>query len=272
MDNDWEDQTFSALEEPTTSKWQQLLENIAYLKEVIESGGWSPFSSNSLYSTAPVYASATTFTIAGDWTSVLQKGDKIKLTQTTVKYFVVKSVSYSAPNTTVTVYGSTDYSVADATIASPYYSKANNPQGFPDMMTEVGVYLSGNQSIAAGATDDIEFDTEDFDNLGEFNTTTHVLTVKNEGKYLVNVLATMDDVDNAKDTRLQLYTSSGVFGTIVSSGADDQDLSSNISQVVSLSAGGTLKAQFNNGDADSNVLISGGKRTYMSIIRLPINI
>ena len=77
------------------------------------------------------YASAMTFTVAGDKTGKYQKGDKIKLTNSSVKYFYVTDVSYSAPNTTVTVTGGSDYSLANAAISSPYYSKIANPQGFP---------------------------------------------------------------------------------------------------------------------------------------------
>lgn len=78
------------------------------------------------------YASATTFTIAGvDRTSLFRVGDKIKLTQTTVKYFYVTAVSFST-NTTVTVTGGTDYTLANAAITSPYYSKDATPNGFPD--------------------------------------------------------------------------------------------------------------------------------------------
>ena len=77
------------------------------------------------------YASATTFTVAADVTEKYQKGDKIKLTQTTVKYFYVVSTSYSEPNTTVTVTGGTDYALANAAITNPYYSHEASPQGFP---------------------------------------------------------------------------------------------------------------------------------------------
>ena len=77
------------------------------------------------------YASSTTFTISGDKTSKYQKGDKIKLTQTSVKYFYIIGVSYTSPNTTITVTGGSDYSLANTTITSPYYSKVENPQGFP---------------------------------------------------------------------------------------------------------------------------------------------
>jgi len=77
------------------------------------------------------YASATTFTVSGDVTATLHKGTKLKLTQTTVKYFYATSVSYSAPNTTVTATAGTTYTLADAAITSPHYSYVGNPQGFP---------------------------------------------------------------------------------------------------------------------------------------------
>mgnify|MGYP001561850050 FL=1 len=77
------------------------------------------------------YASASTFTISGDVTTKYPVGTKIKLTQTTVKYFYVIGTSYGAPNTTITVTGGSDYSLANAAITSPYYSYADCPQGHP---------------------------------------------------------------------------------------------------------------------------------------------
>ena len=81
------------------------------------------------------YASADdptyTFTITGDYTDTLSAGMKMKLTQTTVKYFIITAVSYGSPNTTVTVYGGTDYDLANSAITLPYYSIGRSPQGFP---------------------------------------------------------------------------------------------------------------------------------------------
>lgn len=76
------------------------------------------------------YASSTTFTISGiDLTSRYTPGTRIKFTQTTVKYFIVVSSSFST-DTTVTVTGGADYSVANASITSPYYSY-QQPPDFP---------------------------------------------------------------------------------------------------------------------------------------------
>lgn len=77
------------------------------------------------------YASATAFSVSGDVTAIFTKGTRIKLTQTTVKYFVVVSSVFSTGNTIVNVTGGTDFSVANATISSNYYSYQVNPQGYP---------------------------------------------------------------------------------------------------------------------------------------------
>lgn len=81
------------------------------------------------------YASASSFTISGDKTGKYSKGDKIKLTQTTVKYFYILDVSYSSPNTTIKIYAGTDYTLANAAITSPFYSKQATPVGFPELFT-----------------------------------------------------------------------------------------------------------------------------------------
>ena len=77
------------------------------------------------------YASASTFTVAGDQRAIFQKGTLLKFDQTTTKYAVVGSSSYSSPNTTVNIIVNTDYTIASAAITNPYYSYAANPQGWP---------------------------------------------------------------------------------------------------------------------------------------------
>ena len=78
------------------------------------------------------YASSTTFTISGDKTSKYQKGDKIRLKQGgSYKYFYIIGVSYSSPNTTVTITGGSDYSLANSAITDNDYSRFTVPFGFP---------------------------------------------------------------------------------------------------------------------------------------------
>jgi hypothetical protein len=78
-----------------------------------------------------VYASASTFTIAGkDVTTKFTKGTRLKFTNTTLKYAVVVSSAFST-DTTVTIAVNTDYVLASAVITSPYYSYEVSPQGYP---------------------------------------------------------------------------------------------------------------------------------------------
>jgi hypothetical protein len=76
-----------------------------------------------------------TFTISGvDRTSSLTVGTRIKLTQTTVKYFVVTAVAFST-NTTVTIMAGSDYTLANAAISANFHSYMANPQGYPNTFT-----------------------------------------------------------------------------------------------------------------------------------------
>jgi hypothetical protein len=74
---------------------------------------------------------ANTFTVPGNVTALFPTGTKIKVTDTTVKYFYVVSASYGAPNTTVTVTAGSDNTLV-GTLTSPFYSYAASPQGFPE--------------------------------------------------------------------------------------------------------------------------------------------
>lgn len=94
------------------------------------SDGWTAGTGTWSYSSAD----APTFVISvnADMTAILGVGMKIKLTQTTVKYFIVTAVgSFSGGATLITVYGGTDYVLANAAISSPNYSVVKAPLGFP---------------------------------------------------------------------------------------------------------------------------------------------
>lgn len=73
------------------------------------------------------YATAFTINTSVDLTSYIQKGDKLLMTNSGTKYFYVISITSSL----ITVTGGADYAVANAAITAPYFSKAENPQGFP---------------------------------------------------------------------------------------------------------------------------------------------
>jgi hypothetical protein len=96
------------------------------------------------------YASASTFTVAGvDVTAKYSKGTRIKLTQTTAKYFVVSASSFST-NTTVTITAGTDYTLANAAITSPLYSYAVNPQGYPGWFSYTPTYTGFSADPSGG--------------------------------------------------------------------------------------------------------------------------
>lgn len=115
--------------EPTTyADWNTYIrDNLAYLKQYADLVTLTGWHAGETWT----YASAVTFTVAGDQTTKYFIGTKIKLTQTTVKYFYVISSSYSDPTTTVTVTGGTDFTLVSAAITSPFYSYAAIPVGFP---------------------------------------------------------------------------------------------------------------------------------------------
>lgn len=97
------------------------------------------------------YASATTFTVSSDVTAKYSKGTRVKLTQTTVKYFVVTNSSHSSGTTTVTVTGGTDYSLANAAISDNYYSYSVNPQGYPDYFNFTTTYTGFSSNPTGGS-------------------------------------------------------------------------------------------------------------------------
>ena len=85
------------------------------------------------------YASANTITVPSGAAAKYRIGDKIKLTQTTDKYFYVTAVA----DTLLTVSAGSTYTVANAAITSPYYSHAASPIGFPDWFTFVPTLSGG---------------------------------------------------------------------------------------------------------------------------------
>jgi hypothetical protein len=76
------------------------------------------------------YASAASITVASGAAAIYQKGDKLKLTQSTggTKYFYVVDVA----DTVLTITAGSSYTLNSEAITAPYYSHIENPIGFPD--------------------------------------------------------------------------------------------------------------------------------------------
>lgn len=93
------------------------------------------------------YASASTITVPSGAASRYSKGDRIKWTQTTVKYGVIVSVA----DTVLTIAVNTDYTVANAAITNNYYSHQASPVGYPGWFnwTPNGTgYTAGNSKFS----------------------------------------------------------------------------------------------------------------------------
>ena len=89
------------------------------------------------------------FSIASDVTGIIGVGFRIKLTQTTVKYFIVTAVgAYNGTKTIITVYGGTDYTLTNAAISSPYYSNVYAPFGFPLSKTKWSIKTTVSVGVA----------------------------------------------------------------------------------------------------------------------------
>lgn len=95
------------------------------------------------------YASATTITVASGAASRYQKGDKLKITQTTDKYFYIVGVD----DTVLTVTGGSDYTLEDEAITSPQLSRIENPFGFPSYFnfSFSSISASGSMTVTAVA-------------------------------------------------------------------------------------------------------------------------
>lgn len=108
------------------------LTNKTITSPVIKSwSGWQLYNA-----VTPTYTSADdpTYVItfaAVDLTSLMSVGMKVKFTNnSTTFYGIITAIAFST-NTTVTLYGGTDYDVANSAISNFYFSTDKAPQGFP---------------------------------------------------------------------------------------------------------------------------------------------
>lgn len=93
------------------------------------------------------YASATTITVASGAASRFQKGDKLKLTNNSVKYFYIVGVA----DTLLTITGGTTHTLVSAAITSPYLSRIENPFGFPTWFAYAPTVISGSGTLTTAS-------------------------------------------------------------------------------------------------------------------------
>lgn len=93
------------------------------------------------------YASATTITVPTNATFKYSVGDKIRLIQSgSAKFFYITGVAA----TTLTINGGTDYTLANAAIIQPCYSKRATPQGFPQWFAYTPTWTAASVNPAIG--------------------------------------------------------------------------------------------------------------------------
>jgi hypothetical protein len=132
---------------PTEQAVREALTAVREALTALVADGWIAAGETWTYASAdgPTF----TFTVSGDKTTKYSAGMRLKLTQSsTTKYFIITKVEYSSPNTTITVYGGTDYVLADAAISSPYYSHHKAPAGFPLSPEKWTVSLSNSSNYS----------------------------------------------------------------------------------------------------------------------------
>lgn len=109
----------------------KLIKDSQYPMAILASlaGGWMPADETWTYASAD--APTFMFTVAGDVRTKYYPGMKVKYTQTTIKFGIVTVVSYTSPNSTITIYGGTDFVMTGDAITLPHYSMMHSPAGFP---------------------------------------------------------------------------------------------------------------------------------------------
>lgn len=168
---------------------------------ISDMGGWTPLN------VACAYGSSTTFTISSaesdrqNLVARLRVGTKVKLTQTTVKYFYVTAVTA----TQVTVIAGTDYSVTNAAISDVWFSNAACAIGFPD-------YFSWEPTYSA--------------NAGSYNATTIFAKFIITGRRLKHWVKAAGDVSGALDRELRYtlpMTAGSVADRAIGAGVNDNN-------------------------------------------------
>lgn len=98
--------------------------------------GWNSVSGTWTFSSWDSSVNTGVITVPSDATLTYTAGMRVRFTQTTVKYFIVVAVS----STTLTVYGGSSYTLANAAISAISYSVQKVPFGFPanpDIWTQI---------------------------------------------------------------------------------------------------------------------------------------
>lgn len=103
---------------------QQIAQSLQYwVSPDLYLDGWIPLTNET-----HTYLATNQVTVPSGATNRYSVGDKYSIVQSgTTKYFYIVAITA----TVLTLYAGTDFTVANATISSPKYSKSSTPMGFP---------------------------------------------------------------------------------------------------------------------------------------------
>jgi hypothetical protein len=113
------------VDELTTEQATNLQAQIIQLQS-----GWVPINGTCSYVSAdsPIFV----MNVPDADAALIDAGCRIWLTQTTPKYFIVNlKGTPSGGNTPLYLHGGTDYTLVNAAITNPYFSRVKEPNGFP---------------------------------------------------------------------------------------------------------------------------------------------
>jgi hypothetical protein len=171
----------------------------ATFSNLISSSGWVPCGETWSYSSAD--SPSFVANVSTDLTAKYYAGMKVKLTQTTAKYFIITKVAYSSPNTMITMYGGTDYTLANAAITSPYFSITSYPIGFPQDPNKWTVTVTHSTEVSQATPTDTNWY-----NIGAINISMPIGLWNVE--YISREVEIYDDNGYTGDAMMTLSTSS----------------------------------------------------------------
>lgn len=129
-------QLIAALSGGTNGQFLQALDgtDVAYAAAPVPASGWSSIAATLTWSSVDGHTSVVTTSV--DLTGVIPVGARIKVTNNaTTMYFIVTAIAAGS----ITLYGGTDFVLANSAITNPFYSLMKAPFGFnanPDKWTE----------------------------------------------------------------------------------------------------------------------------------------
>jgi hypothetical protein len=136
-------------------------------------------------------------------------------------------------------------------------------------ITNVGarVGLSANQSIPSGASTKVEFDTEDFDDQSEFDTSTHEFTASESGVYHAGVGLNYESPGDGTTVAARIYVNGSLFFGDLDQAATGTNLTAATDTVMSLSASDTVHFEAFQ-DSGGSIDVQSGNFTAGYVVKL----